>query len=78
MIVKDAKAHRLNTAIDNTGAQNTIELAMRNRDSFNLSEAQAKAILNEVKTAVDNWRKTAKSLGITEFNIKKMEPAFEA
>ena len=64
------------TTIDNTGAQNTIELAISNRDAFNLSEPQAKGILNEVRTAVVNWRKTAKSLGITENNIKRMKPAF--
>jgi len=64
------------TAINYTGAQNTIELALQNKDAFNLSENQAKGILNEVKTAVANWKKVAKSLGIAKGNIERMKPAF--
>jgi len=64
------------TTIDYTGAQNTIELTLHNRAAFNLTEARAKEILGEVKTAVSNWRKTAKSLGVAKFNIKRMSPAF--
>jgi serine/threonine-protein kinase HipA len=64
------------TAIDNTGEQNTIELALRNTDAFNVSKAQAKEILDEVKTAVAGWQKTAKSLGLSSQDIQKMKPAF--
>ena len=64
------------TAIDHTGAQNTIELALRNRDAFNLTEAKAIEILDKVKTAVANWQKTAKSLGVAKVSIERMSPAF--
>jgi serine/threonine-protein kinase HipA len=72
----NAEKKVFSTSIDNTGAQNTIELAMQNVLSFNLSKPQAVKILNEVKNTVNNWRKTALSLGISENNIEKMEPAF--
>jgi serine/threonine-protein kinase HipA len=64
------------TSIDNTGSQNSIELAMRNTDAFNLSEKQAKEILEEVSAAVSGWRTVAKALGISARNIEKMEGAF--
>jgi serine/threonine-protein kinase HipA len=64
------------TSVDTTGAQNTIELAFRNIDSFNVSRQKATEIVDEVKTAVSNWRKTAGLLGISGYNIERMKPAF--
>jgi serine/threonine-protein kinase HipA len=64
------------TSIDNTGAQNSVELAMRNIAAFNLSETQAKEVLEKVTEAVSNWRVTAKALGISTQNVEKIAAAF--
>ena len=63
-------------SIDETGAESTIELAIKTARDFRLSDVRAKAILDEVKTAVADWRKVAKSLGLSERNIETMESAF--
>ena len=65
------------TAIDNTGAQNTVELALHNSDAFNLSKEQAKKILDEVISAVSGWRKIAKSFDIPARGIERMKHAFK-
>ena len=64
------------TAIDNTGTQNTIELALKVVDEFGLSKQRAKEILEQVKNAVSNWRKVAKSFGISKHDMDKMKSAF--
>jgi serine/threonine-protein kinase HipA len=64
------------TAIDNTGAQSTIELALANARHFNVSETRAKDILSEIKSSVAGRRKAAKSLGLSAKSIEKMNPAF--
>jgi serine/threonine-protein kinase HipA len=64
------------TAVDYTGAQNSIYLALNNINAFNLSNLEANKILDEVKTAVSTWQKAAKLMGISDYNINKMKPAF--
>ena len=63
-------------SIDETGTESTIERALKTARDFRLSDVRAKSILNEVKTAVADWRKVAKSLGLSERNIETMESAF--
>jgi len=65
------------TAIDQSGEQNTTELALRNIDAFNLSAAQAKEIVDEVSAAIAAWRKTALSLGIPKHSVDRMKAAFK-
>jgi len=65
------------TSIDNTGAQNTIELALKAARGFRLPIARAQEILEEIKTAVSEWRNVAKQYGISEQSIKIMAPAFK-
>ena len=65
------------TAIDDTGAQNTLDLALRNIAPFNLSLKRAKEILDEVKTVIADWRTTAKSFGISKHDSEKMKQAFK-
>jgi len=65
------------TAIDQSGAQNTTELALRNIDAFNLSATQAKEIVDEVSAAIAAWRKTALSLGIPKHSVDRMKAAFK-
>jgi serine/threonine-protein kinase HipA len=65
------------TSIDGTGANNTIEIALANARHFNLTDAQAKEILEQVRAAVADWWKVAKHLGIPENKIERMKPEFE-
>jgi serine/threonine-protein kinase HipA len=64
------------TSIDGTGANNTIEIALANARHFNLTDAQARGILEQVRAAVSDWRKVAKQFGISENKIERMTPAF--
>ena len=64
------------TSIDNTGTENTIELALKAAPNFRLPRQHAEIILDQIKHAVFDWRNTAKSLGISEHSIEKMKPAF--
>ena len=66
------------TAIDHTGAQNTLDLAMQKIEPFNLSLKQSKEILDEVKTVVSGWRATAKNFGISKHDSDKMNLAFQS
>ncbi|MCL2441144.1 MAG: type II toxin-antitoxin system HipA family toxin [Treponema sp.] len=63
-------------SVDETGVKSTIELAMKTIDNFRLSKTQAKVIFDEIKSAVADWRKIAKSYGITENEINRMKNAF--
>jgi serine/threonine-protein kinase HipA len=63
-------------AIDDTGAQNTIPLALKVTENFRLSGQRVKEILEEVKTAVAGWRRVAKSFGISENHAEQMKSAF--
>lgn len=64
------------TSIDYSGAKSTIELALKTAEDFRLSPQRSKEILEQVKNAVSDWQKTAKSLFIPEQEIKNMSPAF--
>ena len=64
------------TAIDDTGAKSTIELALKTAADFRLSDKRAGEILEQIKDAVSTWQKLAKSFGIPEHSIKTMKPAF--
>jgi serine/threonine-protein kinase HipA len=63
-------------SIDDTGAKNTIPLALKVAENFRLSDARAKEILEEVRTAVADWRKVAKSFDISESQAERMKSAF--
>ena len=43
---------------------------------FQLSKTEMELIINEVTTAVKDWKKTAKRLGISESESDYMESAF--
>ena len=63
-------------AIDDTGAHNTIPLAVKAAKHCRLSGQREKEILEEVTSAVANWRKVAKSFGISESHTEQMKSAF--
>jgi len=64
------------TAINDTGAENTVELALKVIADFRLSNQCANEILTHVKDAVSGWRKSARSFGISAQSIETMKPAF--
>jgi serine/threonine-protein kinase HipA len=56
---------------------NTIENAIKVADKFKLPETRAHKILEEIKSAVADWRKAAKSFDIPDDEIEKMKTAFK-
>jgi len=62
--------------VDHTGATNTIEGAKAVLPIFRITPARAGEILDEVRTAVSDWRKVAKQFGITENKCERMKSAF--
>ncbi|MCL2762513.1 MAG: type II toxin-antitoxin system HipA family toxin [Treponema sp.] len=59
-----------------TEAHNSLESAIELAGKFRLSDAQAKKVMDEVKSAVVNWRKVAQSFGISEYESGRMKTAF--
>jgi len=55
----------------------SIDEALLAARDFRLSELKAKIILDEVETAVADWRKVAKSLGLSSRSIDVMKTAFK-
>jgi serine/threonine-protein kinase HipA len=64
------------TPIEESGARNTIELAMKIREDFRIDNHKALNIINEVKEAILDWRKIAKATGINANGIERMRKAF--
>lgn len=74
----EIKPRILSTAITLDDATASIELAMSVINYFGISAKEAKTIVNEVSSAVSNWRKEAKALGLKTNEINKMASAFSA
>ncbi|MDR2728585.1 MAG: type II toxin-antitoxin system HipA family toxin [Chitinispirillales bacterium] len=72
----NAEKSVFSTSIDGTGENNTIEAAMKAAVDFRLSDKHAKEILEQVKNAVTNWRKAAKSFKLSERAVDRMKTAF--
>ena len=54
-----------------------FELAVLAAPYYEVSEEEAKSIVNEVKSIVrDNWINVAKKYGLSRGEIEHMEPAF--
>lgn len=54
-----------------------LDLALSVIRYFRLQQAEADAIIEQVKASVGNWRKIANGLGISRREQESMEPAFE-
>lgn len=65
------------TSIDDTGANNTVENAIRVAKEFRLSNDKVNEILKEIKEALADWRKIAKAFDINKGEISKMERIFD-
>jgi len=64
------------TAVDSSGENSSVDLALKTAADFRLSNLRAKEILEQVKTAVADWRKVAKGLKLPEREIERMRAAF--
>jgi serine/threonine-protein kinase HipA len=73
----DIKPRILTTAIDEADGTASLDLAYEVAEHFGLSTAKAKTIAKEVGTAVQSWRDSAKSHGLTGNEIDRMASAFE-
>jgi serine/threonine-protein kinase HipA len=73
----DVKPRILSTEIDTGDATASLDLALSVAGYFELDHGQARQVAREVGRAAAGWRPAARSLGIGEREIARMESAFE-
>ena len=66
----------LSTSIDFVDNSASIDLALSVAKEFRLTEQEALLILNEVSSAVNQWRSVALSLGLSKRECDRMASAF--
>jgi serine/threonine-protein kinase HipA len=64
------------TSIDESGARNTIERAIKVCEDFRIDSHRGLSIVDEVKEAVSEWKKVAKRLGVSANGINEMKEGF--
>jgi serine/threonine-protein kinase HipA len=72
----DIKPRILSTAITEDDATGDIDLALQVASHFGLNAKNAKATIDEVKTALASWRNIAAKLGLSAREIDRMKSAF--
>ena len=73
----DIKPRILTTTIDEADGTASLDLAYQVAEHFGLRPDKARTIAREVGAAVNNWRTTAKALGLSTGEIDRMASAFE-
>lgn len=73
----DIKPRILTTTIDEADGTASLDLAYQVAEHFGLRPDKARTIAKEVGAAVNNWRATAKVLGLSTSDIDRMASAFE-
>ncbi|MFI4990926.1 MAG: type II toxin-antitoxin system HipA family toxin [Solirubrobacterales bacterium] len=73
----DGAARHLATAIDENNAQASLATALEVADLFRVSEVQARDIVREVSDATARWRDVARTMGVGDQQLERLEPAFE-
>ncbi len=71
------KVRELVTWISEEGPEASLDLARQAAHFFALSRDQAENIIDEVKTAVKNWRATARSIGMSAADIEYYATAID-
>ena len=67
----------LTCAIDEYDSAATVANLYKVSEHFRLDAASARAMLTEVVTSTQRWRKVARHLGLSGAEIEHMAPAFE-
>ena len=62
---------------EDAGPDMTIDALMSVIAYFRITRARAKRILSEVVHAMDNWRVTGRSIGMSDGELEPFEDAFE-
>lgn len=73
----DIKPRILTTAIDYEDTTASLDVALSVIDEFRLSMSQAKNIIQEVANATKQWRNVARTIGLSNPEIERMQSAFE-
>jgi serine/threonine-protein kinase HipA len=73
----EVKERILTTAINETDASASLNLALSVAEDFGLKKQDAKNIASEVGKAVVNWRQVATEAGINKGQLDRMASAFE-
>lgn len=72
----DVKPRILSTAITEDDATGDIDLALQMAPHFGLNAINAKATVDDVRTAIASWRNVAARLGLSAREIDRMKSAF--
>jgi serine/threonine-protein kinase HipA len=67
----------LSLNISETDNSLDLGLALSVAEYFRLDEQKAKSIIDQIKSAVSNWRKVANDIGISRAEQDRMCKAFE-
>jgi serine/threonine-protein kinase HipA len=73
----EGAARQLATAIDENNAQASLATALEVADLFRVSEVQARDIVREVSDATARWQGVARTMGLGDQQLERLEPAFE-
>jgi serine/threonine-protein kinase HipA len=73
----DGASRQLATAIDESNPQASLATAIAVADLFRVSGVQAREIVREVSDATAHWRDVARTTGLGDQQLKRLEPAFE-
>ena len=73
----EGAARQLATAIDENNARASLATALEVADLFRVSEVQARDIVREVSDATARWRDVARTTGLGDRQLERLEPAFE-
>jgi serine/threonine-protein kinase HipA len=63
--------------IDESNAHASLATALEVADLFRVSEVQAREIVREVSDATARWRDVARTMGLGDQRLERLEPAFE-
>lgn len=73
----EGAAKQLATAIDENNARASLATALEVADLFRVSDVQARDIVREVSDATARWRDVARTTGLGDQQLERLEPAFE-
>ncbi|WP_462418897.1 type II toxin-antitoxin system HipA family toxin [Kytococcus sp. Marseille-QA3725] len=65
------------TDVESPGEADRLDAALRHAEFFRLTDTRAGEVLAEVREAVSGWRDLARAAGLSEGEIRRMEPAFD-
>jgi serine/threonine-protein kinase HipA len=73
----EGESKQLETAINESNTNASLETALQVAELFGVSEQEGQRIVGDVTAATDTWREVAQTARLGKAEIDRMEPAFE-